>query len=271
LLVHKATHHFDLVNWWLATVPETVYANGKRVFYNTAQAKRYGLENHGQRCLECPVSNRCNFYLDIKRVGELKQLYLDNETYDGYFRDCCVFEDGDSDIEDVANVIVEYKNGALLSYSLNAFMPWEGYRVEFNGTKGRLEHCCQEASYISGDGSIQGALKPEQTAIRIYPHFQTPYSVEVRQSQGDHGGGDIAMVDDLFGPLRPDPLRRAADYKQGAWSILTGIAANKSITTGKVIRIEKLVTGLPADVFSQTIDENEKIPYVPCAKRLADI
>ena len=33
LMVHKATHHFDLVNWWLSTVPEKVYASGHRKFY----------------------------------------------------------------------------------------------------------------------------------------------------------------------------------------------------------------------------------------------
>ena len=29
LLVHKATHHFDLVNWWIDSQPETVFSMGK--------------------------------------------------------------------------------------------------------------------------------------------------------------------------------------------------------------------------------------------------
>src|SRR6185436_18778328 len=33
VLVHKATHHFDLVNWWLGAVPERVYAEGRLFFY----------------------------------------------------------------------------------------------------------------------------------------------------------------------------------------------------------------------------------------------
>ena len=28
LLVHKSTHHFDLVNFWLGTTPKTVFAMG---------------------------------------------------------------------------------------------------------------------------------------------------------------------------------------------------------------------------------------------------
>ena len=28
LLIHKASHHFDLVNWWINDVPERVFASG---------------------------------------------------------------------------------------------------------------------------------------------------------------------------------------------------------------------------------------------------
>ena len=50
LMVHKATHHFDLMNWWLSSTPTSVYARGQRAFYNRQGAKRYGLEDHGERC-----------------------------------------------------------------------------------------------------------------------------------------------------------------------------------------------------------------------------
>ena len=37
------------------------------------------------------------------------------------------------------NAIVRYSSDVQMSYSVNTFMPIEGYRVAFNGTKGRLE------------------------------------------------------------------------------------------------------------------------------------
>ena len=43
LLVHKSTHHFDLVNWWLADVPTRVYASGGLKFYGKANADARGL------------------------------------------------------------------------------------------------------------------------------------------------------------------------------------------------------------------------------------
>ena len=65
-------------------------------------------------------------------------LYVDCEKADGYLRDGCVFKE-DIDIADTMNAIVKYSNGATMSYSLNTFMPIEGYRLAFNGTLGRLE------------------------------------------------------------------------------------------------------------------------------------
>ena len=40
LMIHKASHHFDLVNWWLGAMPATVFATGKREFYTPAMAQR---------------------------------------------------------------------------------------------------------------------------------------------------------------------------------------------------------------------------------------
>jgi len=39
LLVHKSTHHFDLVNFWLDTIPETVFAMGDLMFYGRVNAE----------------------------------------------------------------------------------------------------------------------------------------------------------------------------------------------------------------------------------------
>ena len=126
LLVHKATHHFDLINWWLSDVPERVYAEGARNFYRPETAERYGFTQRGERCLDCPESEKCPFYLDLRAYPRLVETYLNNEQFDGYFRDRCVFS-GDIDIEDTMHLAVRYRGGATMSYSLHAFMPWEGY------------------------------------------------------------------------------------------------------------------------------------------------
>ncbi len=229
LQVHKATHHFDLVNWWLSSVPETVHATGGRFFYTPVTADRYGLCKRADRCLVCPEKDGCPFFLDLRAHPGIAEMYLQNEQYDGYYRDRCVFG-AEIDIEDTLHVMVGYHSGVQMSYSLIAYSPWEGYIVSFTGSKGRLEHTCQETVYISGDGKVPGELIEDATRTRIIPHFQPGYNVEIWRGEGGHGGGDPVLLEQLFSPKPPaDPYRRAADERGGAWSILVGAAINRSL------------------------------------------
>jgi len=261
LMVHKATHHFDLVNWWLSAVPVTVYANGKREFYTPQMVKRFGLKSHHERCLTCPEKKDCGFLMDLERSSSLKRLYLDNEKYDGYFRDRCVFRP-DIDIEDTMNVVVKYDTGVTMSYSLNAFNSWEGYYVIFNGTKGRLEHKVAEAIYINdASGLNQGAIDADKAYTRIYPLRDPMRQMEMWSGEGGHGGGDALLLEELFGDNPPpDKYQRAADQRSGAYSILTGVAANHSMRTGKVIRIEDLVHDIGHPDYPAMPPHDELLP-----------
>ncbi len=244
LLVHKATHHFDIINWWINSFPKSVFASGQRRYYVPETAERLGLTNRSERCHTCPEADKCPFYLDLSSNENLQKLYLDQEKFDGYYRDRCVFSPL-IDIEDNMNLVVNYENGVKMSYSLNAFMPWEGYTVSFNGSKGRLEHNCKESVYINGDNSVPGELIEEGTTIKIFPHFKPAYDVEVWSAEGGHGGGDEILLKDIFEPdPAGDKYHRASDWRGGAYSILTGIAANHSMKTNQLITIDDLVHGL---------------------------
>jgi len=257
LMVHKATHHFDLVNWWLSDVPVSVTATGKREFYTPAMARRLGLSGPHQRCLTCPEKARCSFYFDVSEDPALKALYLDNEKYDGYFRDQCVWRPEIS-IEDTMNVIVGYEGGATLSYSLNAFNAWEGYHIAFNGTKGRLEHSAVENALIAGASGAQGN---EVVTTRIIPMRGAPRVIEPRMGEGDHGGGDAVMLRDIFDPdPARDPLIRTADERGGAASCLIGIAADRCFETGQPVRIDSLVTGLERPILPPMPSHRDRVP-----------
>ena len=263
LMVHKATHHFDLVNWWLSSVPERVFASGQRRFYTPETADRYGLHRRTERCLDCPEKKRCKFYLDIgAATGRHKELYLDNEHHDGYFRDRCVFSD-EINIEDTMNVLVDYQCGAKMSYSLNTFMPVEGYQVTFNGTKGRLEHKCEESVYVSGDGTVPGALKKEGSWIRVFPHWAPCYEVDLWTGKGGHGGADPKMLDYIFNAsVQPaDKYLRAADQRAGAYSILVGVAANHAMAENRPVAIADLVPNLALPDYPQMPDASQPLDF----------
>ena len=260
LFVHKSTHHFDLVNWWLGAVPVSVFATGKREFYTPEMARRMGLSGPHQRCRTCPEKDRCGFYLDLEASPGLKSLYLEQERYDGYWRDRCVFRP-EIDIEDTLNAMVTYDTGATLSYSLNAFNAWEGYTVAFNGTKGRIEHSIVESVYVNGTETTQGGIAQDGVKIRVIPLRGAGYDVEPWKAEGDHGGGDRLMLEDIFLPEpAADKYLRAADERAGACSILVGIAANRSIETGARVPLAELVGELPLPDYAPMPSRQEKLP-----------
>jgi predicted dehydrogenase len=258
LMVHKATHHFDLMNWWLGSDPESVMAYGKREFYTPKMAKRMGLQSHHERCTTCPEKGKCTFYLDLSADRNFKELYVDNEKYDGYFRDRCVFRP-DINIEDTMNVIVKYKTGATLSYSLNAFNAWEGYTIAFNGTRGRIEH-----EIIEGGATSAGATSYQQDKdvirTRLIPLRGKAQELEVWTGTGGHGGGDDVMLTEVFGIAEADKYKRAADERSGLYSILIGASANKSFESGGAVKIGDLVTGLTSPIVAPMPTRDQPVP-----------
>ena len=143
------------------------------------------------------------------------------------------------------NVLATYDNSVTLCYSLNAFNAWEGYNVIFNGTKGRIEHQIVERIYVSGTDTVQGGIERGGVQTRVVPLRGPAREIDVWTGEGGHGGGDAVLLADLFAPEKTeDKYLRAADQRSGAYSILTGVAANDSIASGRQIKIPDLVKNI---------------------------
>lgn len=215
LLVHKSTHHFDIVNWLLEEDPIAVNAFGTRRFYGPVREER------SERCLTCPYKGKCAFYLDIQKEP-LKQLYLECEDVDGYYRDRCVFSE-EIDIEDSLSVNVQYSGGAVMSYSLTAHSPYEGMRLVLNGTEGRMEITRKSSSAINFQESSKDIL-------RIYNRKGEEITINVPNGTAEgHGGADDNLRDRIFKQRGEDPLGQMADIRAGMMSIGIGMAANISM------------------------------------------
>lgn len=244
LLVHKATHHFDLLNWWIDSDPEEVYAYGDLEFYGSNGPFS------GDKCRTCPHQQECDFYWDITKNDHYMKLYVENEQYDNYIRDNCLFRK-EINIYDKMSTQVKYANNVTLNYSLTTYSPIEGWRVGFNGTEGRIE-AWLDIPYVDDLSVDQAELHAQEMdqsgdesldhkTIILHNLWKDYEKIDVAFERGGHGGGDKRLQEKIFSnPDMPDPYKRAAGMRDGAMSVLIGVAARKSIESGEPIRIAAL-------------------------------
>ena len=245
LLVHKSTHHFDLINWWLDSDPEEVFAYGDLEFYGRNPEKK------GVNCRNCNEKDTCKFFWDITKSKRDYERYVKHEHVDGYIRDNCLFRP-DINIYDKMNVNIKYANNVYVNYMLTTYSPWEGWRVAFNGTKGRLEafldvpyldskNISEEemhAAEMNQDAGKDVEMKPV-ISHKLWGKEQE--IIHVPFSRGGHGGGDVRLHDQIFlHPEKEDIYKHMAGTRDGAMSCLVGIAARNSIETGQAVKIGSL-------------------------------
>ena len=245
LLIHKGSHHFDGINWWVGSYPKTVFAFGDLLFYGRENARRRGERYSYDRYTGHPEAAKDPFALQLDSEPGLKGLYLDAEKDDGYIRDRNVFGDNIT-IEDTMAVTCRYRNGVILSYSLIAYSPWEGLRVSITGDKGRIELIHRYGTHIiagQSDKELAAQLAADAFCeVKVYPMFGVPYVAEIPDASGGHGGSDPLLTRDLFSPnLPPDPLHQRATHIDGAASLLLGACANESMRTGQPIDCDQML------------------------------
>jgi predicted dehydrogenase len=230
LFVHKACHHFDLLNWWLDSDPEEVFALAGLEYYGRNNSFRH------TRCRGCPHASRCAHYWDITRDPRLVRLYVDAERHDGYLRDGCVWDER-IDIFDKMGAAIRYANGVQVSYSCTTYSPYEGYRIAFNGTRGRLEAWIHER---------QPWPLEHYDELRVTDNFGQTELIRIPQGEGGHAGGDTLLLDRVFKDRRgADPLGLAAGLRDGAMAVLIGIAARRSVDERRPVQVAELTSLRP--------------------------
>lgn len=250
LWVHKATHHFDLLNWWLNSEPVEVSAYGSLEHYGKNNSFR------GTSCRGCEYKDKCKFYWDMTKDKRLMALYADNEKYDGYLRDGCVWRN-EIDIYDKMSAQIIYANGITVNYSLTTYSPYEGWQIAFNGIDGRME-TWEDIPYLQKTPDDQAkrhaiemsnaddAIAGEVREIMVMDNFKKDYEVYTTPKiKGGHGGGDIRMLKRIFIDPSDNPHQVLAGSRDGAMSVLIGVAARKSIELKRPVKISELTDLVP--------------------------
>lgn len=238
LSIHKASHHFDLVNWWIDGIPMEVHAFGALNHYGPNGVFNPSKKN-GRHCTGCPEKKNCAYQRRFSSRAKDHTIMDDHlaafqtvkKLFTNYSPDMCIFDE-EINIHDTFVVNVKYKNGALLNYSANFSTPYEGYRLAINGTHGRLE-----STEFGGVGRsiISDYHEGGHQFIDYYPIFEGRERIHVPQGSGGHGGGDPKILEDIF--LGEDPDRKydiLAKSVDGLRAISIGDAVYNSIVNGGV-------------------------------------
>lgn len=242
LTIHKSSHHLDLVNWWLDQKPVEAFSYGALNYFG-AKGELNPEKEDGRFCATCGVKHDCKYFMRWNtRSGslDLKDDHIEAfagkknaAAYTDYRPDRCVF-DSEIEIEDTYTATVRYDRGSLLSYSINFSVPYEGYRLAINGTKGRLEtvHFNQDRT----------AFPTPPDFIDYYPLFGAKETIYVVHREGGHGGGDPVLREDIF--LGVDPNREyqiLSGAVDGSYAVATGEAIWRSVKEHRPITIKEVL------------------------------
>lgn len=249
LSIHKSSHHFDLINWWIGGgTPLKVNAFGDLNHYGP-NSEFNPSRKDGRHCNGCAERRKCAYHSRWESRAAAVKIHDDHlehfdcslgtlYTPEMYRPDMCFF-DSCVDIHDTIIANIKYTNGVLLNYSVNFSTPYEGYRLAINGTRGRLE-----AEEWGGMGAT-GFEVPQQAKqfIDYYPIFETKERIWIKPGIGAHGGGDIGIAEDVF--MGEDPDRKydiLANSRDGLAAIAIGDAVYKSIVGEETIDLTEVMS-----------------------------
>ncbi|MCX7705758.1 MAG: Gfo/Idh/MocA family oxidoreductase [bacterium] len=245
LSVHKSCHHFDLINWLIDDIPETVFAFGALNYFgpnspfNPQKKSKRRLNNE-------EVQKRCPYYLkwegETIPLPEPASLKVIKDTfflpYKIQYPKELNYYDEDIDIEDTYSVVVRYKSGASMTYSFNASTPWEGYILGINGTGGRIE-----TMHINTSSDRCPFPKPERQTVTYIPLFGTRQVHDIPVVPGGHGGSDHVIKHDIFvSPTEESKkLGLCAGSIEGAYAVAMGEAVWMSAKKGVPFKIKDIL------------------------------
>ncbi|GAA3100458.1 putative dehydrogenase [Kribbella aluminosa] len=230
LQVHKSSHHFDLLNWWIGETPEELFGYGALNYYGPSSPHRaqraedpYFLAQQGSGVFPDEDSAP---RADLFGLHYPDQYPADRPLY---------IYDAEIDIEDTYSAVARYPGGAILSYSIDFSSTWEGFRLSIAGTHGSID--------LLHGRTVDGAALPGSDRITVAELFGPTRVVEVTAEAGGHGGADPLMRHDLFAGPSPESvaLGLMATSTEAAYAVAMGDALIQSSTTHRPVNLPHLL------------------------------
>ena len=206
LLVHKACHTLDVINWLVGAIPKWVSAAGG---IDTFLPK----EGAADRCRICSLNETCPATYRVSGYNWIYQTRQERQDPLANANDLCVYN-SEKDSVDNAVMIVQYDNDVRLTFSFATTGARHDRHFLLVGQKGQI-HANQADGVIAVE-SVGG--KPQTTLIP-------------EDLRGEHGGGDEPLIDSFFQCVasQDSPV---VDVLAGFYSVVLGVAATRSIDHG---------------------------------------
>ena len=208
-LLEKSCHDMDQFSWLLGKRCERVASFGSRSFF----VPRPDIP---KRCSDkCPICEDCLFV----RVSEAKGMsaWLTHEELEA-----CVYH-VNSDLLDHQTVILEYDDGATVSFNLVPNVPRDNRTMTVYGT----------------EGMISGDLEDNRISVHSL-RSGTETTVRPRKIEGGHDGSDertaLAFLDYLDDPAN----RPKTGVREGFEAVLLACAADTAAKEHRVVELGAL-------------------------------
>ncbi len=224
LLLQKGVHSLDLINDFVDSQPERIYADGGKDLFGRDPACA------GRHCRDCAEQTTCPY--SAYQVSSWNGNFLARGEH---ARDHCVFDPA-ADVEDNTIILIRYANGIRVSYNELHFAP--DYRREFHfvGTDGKASLVLDQSR--RDDEPVELQEDGGRASITITHRHKSPCSIPVERSQGGHWGGDERLRDALVEAALAE-RRMRPDARDGWAALAICHGAHESMASGLPITINR--------------------------------
>lgn len=206
LLVHKASHTLDVINWIVGSAPAQVSAfGGINTFTPNPKA--------ASRCRDCSLRPTCPAAYRPDDYNYVYQTGQERAAQAKHANDLCAYN-SEKDSVDSAVLIAQYDSGVRLGFSFSTTGQRHERQLLLIGQRGQIR-----ASQADGVITVEPVgEKPETTLLP-------------EELRGEHGGGDDFLVDSFLECVATGS-RPVAGVVAGLHSVALGAAATQSIDQG---------------------------------------
>ncbi len=226
LLLQKASHSLDLLNWFVGGRPVRVYGvGGLDVFGSRNDTEGGGKE--GLTCDQCEKGGSCPYYSGgaVHKTDYGEKLKRKRQAY-------CVWNEF-ADLNDNAELCITYSNGVKATFHENYFAPEYTREFWLVGTKGKMY------GYYDNPGRFLIRITNLMPADQREDSLRDIEEYWPRAKPGGHGGGDTSLRDEVYRRIiaeeQPPDILESAYY-----STALAACAEDSIESGKPVDIPQL-------------------------------